>query len=93
VQDDPPLNIDVFLSRDICVSSTLLNLEQNEPLPTLKHLSCIKYSFQKRTQFSQEINVLDAPLHNIDAFLLRDICVSSSNMNTHIWNNMSLTPP
>jgi hypothetical protein len=40
-----------------------------EPISTLKHLICRKYSFQKLTQFSQENNVLDATVSNIDGFL------------------------
>jgi hypothetical protein len=44
-------------------------LEQTEPVSTLKHISCWKYSFQKLTQFSQENNVLDAPASNNDGFL------------------------
>jgi hypothetical protein len=43
-------------------------LEQTEPISTLKHLSCRKYSFQKRIQFSQGNNVFDAPACNKDGF-------------------------
>jgi hypothetical protein len=55
-------------------------LKQREPISPLKILSCRKYSFQKLTKFSQEKNALDVPASNVDVFLWRDTCVSSSQM-------------
>jgi hypothetical protein len=37
--------------------------------------------------------VLDATASNIDDFLLRDTCVSSSHMSRPIWRKQSLSPP
>jgi hypothetical protein len=53
-------------------------LAQTEPICTLYPLSSRKYFFQNLTQFSQGINVLDAPAYNIDGFLYRDTYVSST---------------
>jgi hypothetical protein len=68
-------------------------LEQRDPIYTLQTVTCRKYSFQKLIQYAQEINVLDAPASNTDGFLLRDACVSSTELNSPIWNQMSLSPP
>jgi hypothetical protein len=51
--------------------------EKTEPICTLKHLSCKKFSLQKLIQYLQGNNVLDAPASNTDGFLSRDTCVSS----------------
>jgi hypothetical protein len=52
--------IHVFLWINTCVSSKheWAYLEENEPISTLKILSCRMYSFQKLRQFSHEKNVL-----------------------------------
>jgi hypothetical protein len=44
-------------------------LEQRETIFILKYLSCRKHCIQKLTQYSQGINVLDAPATNADGFL------------------------
>jgi hypothetical protein len=44
-------------------------MEQREPIPTLKILTCRKYSFENLTEFSQEKNVLDTAASKIDGFL------------------------
>jgi hypothetical protein len=44
-------------------------LEQNEPFSTVKTMVFRKYSFQKLTQYSQGMNILDAPAYNIGGFL------------------------
>jgi hypothetical protein len=125
-------------------------LEQTEPIPTLKLVSCRKHSSQKGTQFSKGNNVpgahasktngfpwkyvcfvsttdrpiwkkmslsplwklhlagsiffqillqfsqrhngLDAACTNVDGFLSRDTCVSSSRLNRPLWNKMSFSP-
>jgi hypothetical protein len=88
-------NIHDFLCRDTCVYSTLLNRpswRQTELIFKLKHVSCRKYCFQKLTEFSQGKNVLGAPASNIDGFVWRDTCVSSSQAKRPIWNKMSLSP-
>jgi hypothetical protein len=57
VLDAPSSNTDIFLWRNTCVSSSLLNrpiLEQVWPVCTFKNLSCRKYCLQKLTQLSQE---------------------------------------
>jgi hypothetical protein len=59
-------------------------LEQNEPFTTLKTMISRKYSFRKQTPVSQGNNVLDASASNIDAFLWRDTCVSSTQRNRPI---------
>jgi hypothetical protein len=53
-------------------------LEETKPIFTLYPLRSTKYSFQNLTQFSQGINVLDAPTYNTDGFLYRDTSVSST---------------
>jgi hypothetical protein len=58
-------------------SAEMAYFEQTEPISTLKHLSCKKFSLQKLTQYLQRNNVLDAPASNTDGFLLKDTCVSS----------------
>jgi hypothetical protein len=68
-------------------------MEQNECLPPLKSLIGRQYFFQKQTQFSQGKNVLDAPLSNIDVFLLRHTCVSTIELNNTIWKKMYFYPP
>jgi hypothetical protein len=55
-------------------------LEQRKPISTLKNLSYRKYSCQKLTHFSQGNNVLDAPVPNTHGFLMRDTCVSSTQL-------------
>jgi nitrate reductase beta subunit len=44
----------------------------------LKPVISRNYSFQKLTQFSQDINVLDAHASNTDRCLWNDTCVSTS---------------
>jgi hypothetical protein len=61
--------------------AALAFLEQKEPISALKTVICRKYSFQKLSQFSQAINVLDAPASNTDVFMSRDTCVSSTLLN------------
>jgi hypothetical protein len=68
-------------------------LEQIETFPTLKPMICRKYSCQKLSKFSQGNNVLDAPASNIDGFLWRYICVSSTVLNWPIRNKICLCPP
>jgi hypothetical protein len=41
----------------------------------------------KLTQFSNGNNVQDAAASNIDAFLWRDTCVCSTQLNSPIWKN------
>jgi hypothetical protein len=36
--------------------------------------------------------VLDGPVSNIDGFLWRDTCVSSTQLNRPIWKKESLSP-
>jgi hypothetical protein len=62
-------------------------LEQMEPVSKLKIMICRKYSFQKPMQLSQRDNVLDAPASNIDSFLQRDTCVSSTELNRPLEQN------
>jgi hypothetical protein len=47
-----------------------------EPFSTLKILMCRKYSFQKRTKFSQGENVLSTAGSTIDGFLWSVICAA-----------------
>jgi hypothetical protein len=46
-----------------------------------------KYSFQKLTQFSQEINVLDGAASKIAGFLWRYTCASSTQLKYPISAN------
>jgi hypothetical protein len=55
--------------------------EQTEPNSNLKNLSCRKDFFQKQTKFSEGNNVLYAAAPNIDSFLWKDTCVSSTQLN------------
>jgi hypothetical protein len=59
----------------------------------MKTMICLKYSFQKLAQFSQENNVLDATPSNIDGFPWRGVCVSSTQLNRPIWKKESLCQP
>jgi hypothetical protein len=68
-------------------------MDQTEPISALKIMIYRKYSCHKLTQFIQGNNVLEAPASNTDAFLLRDICVSSTWLNRPIWSKRSLSPP
>jgi hypothetical protein len=52
-----------------------------KPIPSLKNLSCRRYSFQKLTEFSQGNNVLYGEANTIDGFLCS------------YWNKYSLSPP
>jgi hypothetical protein len=40
------------------------SLEKTDPISTLKHLDCRKYSFEKLTQCSNGNNMLDTPPSN-----------------------------
>jgi hypothetical protein len=68
-------------------------MENIEPISTLKSVICRKYIFQKLTQFSQGNNVLDASAPNIGVSLWRDVCVSSTQMNSPTWNKKNLSLP
>jgi hypothetical protein len=75
-------NIEGFLWRDTCVSSTYPKRPiWNRAFSYLKILICRKYSFQKLTQFSQGYNVIDSNSCNTHGFLSRDISVSSTWLN------------
>jgi hypothetical protein len=67
--------------------------EQSEDFSPLKTLNGKQYSFLKLNKFSQGNNVLDAPASNVDSFLSRDTCVSSTQLNRSIWNKLSISPP
>jgi hypothetical protein len=80
----------------IHVSSTQLNRpiwKKNSLLPPLNiHVAgCIP--FKKLTPFSHGNNVLDAAASNVDSFLWKEICVSSTQMNRPIWSKQSPSPP
>jgi hypothetical protein len=66
--------------------------EQNEPFPAWKTMNCRKYSFSKLTQFAQGTQVVDVGASIIGAFLWRDACVFSSQLNWSIWGKQSLSP-
>jgi hypothetical protein len=55
-------------------------VEKTEPISTLKHLCCRKDSFQKLPQFSQGINVLDAPAYTTNGVISRQIFVTSMQL-------------
>jgi hypothetical protein len=74
-------------------SSEQAYLKQTEPISTLKTMTCKMYSFQNLSQFSQGNNVLHTPVCNIDGFLYRDTCVSSTDLNRPIWSKQILSPP
>jgi hypothetical protein len=48
---------------------------------------------QKLSQFSQGNNVLDAPASGTNGFLLRDTCISSTQLKRPIRNKHCLSPP
>jgi hypothetical protein len=68
-------------------------LEKNEGFSTLKTLIGRQYSFKKLTEFLQVNNVPHDPSSNIHAFLSKDTCVSSAQLNRPIWNKMCISPP
>jgi hypothetical protein len=76
-------NIDGFLWKDTCVSSTQLNwpFGIKWAFLHLENYDLLRYSFQKFTQFLQGNNVQDAAASNREGFLLRDTCVSSTQLN------------
>jgi hypothetical protein len=59
----------------------------------LKNISCMSYSFQKLTQFSERNNVPDAHNSDTNGFLLSDTCISSTHLQRPIWNKESVSPP
>jgi hypothetical protein len=67
VLDAPASNIDCFLLRDTCVSSSAEQdyFEHSEVFSPLKTLIGRQYSFLKDTQYSQGNNVLDNPASNL----------------------------
>jgi hypothetical protein len=83
MSDAPVSNTDGFLSRDACASSTKLNrpILSKQFISTWKTMNRRQYFFQALIQFSQEYKVLDAAASNIDCFLWRDTCISSTHMN------------
>jgi hypothetical protein len=88
-------NTNGFPWRDSCGYSTQLNrsIWNKESLLHMENLRCRKYIFQKRTQFLQGNNVLDAPVSNTNSFLSRDTCVPSTQLNRPISNKESLSSP
>jgi hypothetical protein len=58
-------------------------LEQNQPF-SAKNYDLQEKSFQKLTKFSQANNVLLAAASNIDDFVWRDTCVSSTLLSSPI---------
>jgi hypothetical protein len=71
VLDALPSNIDIFISRGTCVSSTQLSrpIWKKCPFYPFKTLMHRQNSFQKLTRFTQRNNMLHVPASNIDAFL------------------------
>jgi hypothetical protein len=71
-------NIDAFLVRDTCVSSTQLNrpICNNRGYLHLENPSLQEVFLSKVIQFSQGYNGVDASASNTDGFLWRDTCVS-----------------
>jgi hypothetical protein len=67
-------------------------LEQTQPVSTLKHLSFRKTSFQKLNILTWK-HMQEGAVSNIDGFLWRDTCVSSTQQNRPIWRKGSLSPP
>jgi hypothetical protein len=65
---------------------------QTEPISTWKTVICRKYLLQTLIQFSLGNSVLDATASNRHLFLLRDTCVSSTQLNRLIWNRDNLSP-
>jgi hypothetical protein len=94
VLDASTSSTDGFLWRDRYVlnSPEQVYIKQTEPISTLKHLRCRKFSIQKLTQFSQGNNVLHAAASNPDGFLGRDTCVTSTQPNRPVLNKMSISP-
>jgi hypothetical protein len=60
------------------------------PISALKILRCRKNFFQKLSQFSQGINVLDTLASNTDGFLSKYECVPSPRLNK---NNLEQREP
>jgi hypothetical protein len=81
-------NINVFLWRDTCVSLTQLNKpvwNKGIAYPHLgKKLKLQELFFSKTYWILTWNNVLDGDVSNTDGFLLRDTCVSSTQLNRPI---------
>jgi hypothetical protein len=90
----PPSNTDGCFSRDTCGSSRYLNrpIWKKMSLSSPENSICMKYFFQKTSQFSQGTNVLDAAASKIDYFLWLDTWVSSHQLNSPICSKQSLSP-
>jgi hypothetical protein len=76
-------NTDGCLSTHTCVCTSQLNrpICRKQLNSILKYLTCWKNSFQNLIQFSQGINVLDAPASITHGFLWRDTGISSPELN------------
>jgi hypothetical protein len=80
VLDAAASNIDGFLSRDTCVSSTLLNrcIWYKEIYNHLEKPKLQEVFLSKMYSILTLKHVLDAPASNTDGFLSRDTCVFNS---------------
>jgi hypothetical protein len=67
-------------------------LEQNVRFYPLKTLVGRQYSLQKLTQFSLANNMLDGLACNLEGFLSRDTCVSSTHLNSLFGANSMFLP-
>jgi hypothetical protein len=78
VLDAAAFNIDGFLWRDTCVSSTKLNRPTgaNTAYLHFEYYDLLEVFLSKTNPILKGDNVLDAPAFNTDGFLYRDICFS-----------------
>jgi hypothetical protein len=94
VLDARASNLDGFLLRDTCVSSTQLN----RPYWTkfafylLENHDGEAEFLSKANSFLQENKLFDVPPSNIDGFLSRDTCFSTSQLNRHIGMKCAFLP-
>jgi hypothetical protein len=88
-------NINSFLQRDTCLYSTQLNrnIWSNSMLTPPWKLWFAGTILSKANSILTVNNVLHAPASNTVAFLSRYTCVSSTQLNRPIWNNISFPPP
>jgi hypothetical protein len=95
VLDAPASSKDGFLHRDLCVS--LINsvglFGANTPYLHLETSKLQEVFFTKpKPILTGKLCTTDAD-SNIDYFLLRDTCVSSTQLKRHIWHKQCLYPP
>jgi hypothetical protein len=88
-------NIDGFVWRDRCISTTQLNrpIWSNRAYLHLEIYDFQEVFLSKTNSILTGKQCLFAPACTMDGFLRRDTCVFSTLLNRAIWNKVSLSLP